>query len=211
MLVQLHGTQLLLDRFLWSVIFEYFFENLSRKFKFHYDVTRIVGNLHDDLCTFKTVFCHILCRMRNVSDKSCIAKHTNYIQQFFFKSYHLSDNVEEYSSAEQATDDNIIYCMCFACWIRKATHTHTLQISNTYCFSMATMVTCTCLNVMLYVHCRSYCISEEEMYSLCARRVHRLWKNPSWYEECDSSTSTVHLRSQKSQGSHSIKGMHSPL
>jgi hypothetical protein len=33
--------------------------------------------------------------------------------------------VENYSTAGQATDDNIIRRMRFACWIKEATHTHT--------------------------------------------------------------------------------------
>jgi len=32
--------------------FRGFFENLSRKFKFHYNMTRITGTLHEDVCTF---------------------------------------------------------------------------------------------------------------------------------------------------------------
>ena len=36
------------------------------------------------------------------------------------------------------------------CWITKATHTHTLIIYNTFCFSTATRITWTCLNVRLY-------------------------------------------------------------
>jgi hypothetical protein len=32
--------------------------------------------------------------------------------------------VEKYGEARQATDDNIIRRMCFACWITKATDTH---------------------------------------------------------------------------------------
>ena len=43
---------------------------------------------------------------------------------FFRKSYRLSDNVEKYGTARQATDDNIIRRMRFACWITKATDTH---------------------------------------------------------------------------------------
>jgi hypothetical protein len=69
--VRPHGTaQLPLEGFLWNFIFGYFFENLSRKFKFFKNVTSITGTLHEDLCTF--IICRwILCRMRNVSDKSC--------------------------------------------------------------------------------------------------------------------------------------------
>ena len=32
--------------------------------------------------------------------------------------------MEKYGTARQATDDNIIRCMRFACWITKATDTH---------------------------------------------------------------------------------------
>jgi hypothetical protein len=35
----------------------------------------------------------------------------------------LWDNVDKYGTAKQATDD-IIWCMRFACWITKATDTH---------------------------------------------------------------------------------------
>jgi hypothetical protein len=76
---------------------------------------------------------------------------------FFRKFCRLWDNVEKYGRARQATDDNIIRRMHFACWITKAihthTHTHTHRICNTYCFSTTTIVTRTRLNVTLYVHC----------------------------------------------------------
>jgi hypothetical protein len=43
---------------------------------------------------------------------------------FFRKSYRLSDNVEKYGTARQATDDNILRRIRIACWITKATDTH---------------------------------------------------------------------------------------
>ena len=42
---------------------------------------------------------------------------------FFWKLCHLWDNVEKCSRAGQGTDDNIIGCMCFACWVNTATNT----------------------------------------------------------------------------------------
>ena len=66
---------------------------------------------------------HILKLLGCVSDKQC----------------RLRDNVEKYGRAGQATDDNIIRRMRFACWITKATNT--LRICNTYCFSTARVVT----------------------------------------------------------------------
>jgi hypothetical protein len=70
---------------------------------------------------------------------------------FFRKSCGVWDNVEKYGRARQATDNNIIGRMRFACWMTKAmdthTHTHTHKICNTYCFSTTTVVTGTRLNV----------------------------------------------------------------
>jgi hypothetical protein len=46
------------------------------------------------------------------------------IKNFFRKSCPLGDNVEKYDTARQATDDNILRRMRTACWITKATNTH---------------------------------------------------------------------------------------
>jgi len=47
--------------------------------------------------------------------------------------------VKKNDKAGQATDDTIIRHIRIAYWVTKATNT--LRISNTYCFSMATIVT----------------------------------------------------------------------
>jgi hypothetical protein len=47
---------------------------------------------------------------------------------FFRKSWLLWDNVEKYGTARQATDDNIIWRMRFACCITKATDTHSQYV-----------------------------------------------------------------------------------
>jgi len=87
-------------------------------------VTTIRDTLHKDLCTFMTV-CHwILLRMRNASGKSCENQITHFINFFFWKSFCFQNNVEKYGTAEQATDNNIIWHMHFACWITDATDTH---------------------------------------------------------------------------------------
>jgi hypothetical protein len=43
---------------------------------------------------------------------------------FSRKSYPFSKYAEKYGTASQTTDDNIIRRMRFACWITKATETH---------------------------------------------------------------------------------------
>ena len=46
-----------------------FFENLSRRFKFHQNLTTITGTLHEERYIFLIISRSFLLRMRNVSDK----------------------------------------------------------------------------------------------------------------------------------------------
>jgi hypothetical protein len=46
-----------------------FFGNLPGKFKFHCNLTRIKGTVHEDMSTLMVISLSILLRMRNVSDK----------------------------------------------------------------------------------------------------------------------------------------------
>jgi len=63
--------------------------------------------------------------MRNVADKSCREKsHILYSINFFWKLCSLWDNVEKCDGVREATDKNITWHMCTACWITKATGTH---------------------------------------------------------------------------------------
>jgi len=48
---------------------EIFFENPSRKFEFHENLTRITGTLHGAQCTLLTIFRSIPVRKINVSRK----------------------------------------------------------------------------------------------------------------------------------------------
>ena len=71
------------------------------------------------------IFRSILLRMRNVSDKSCRENQRTIISfNYFRKSWFLWGNVKIHCAAGQATDDNMIRLMHFACWITKATYTH---------------------------------------------------------------------------------------
>jgi hypothetical protein len=68
----------------------------------------------------------ILLKMRNVSGKSCRENQNTYfvLNNVFPKIMPLWVNAEKCGRAGQATDGNIIGRMCFACWITKATDTH---------------------------------------------------------------------------------------
>jgi hypothetical protein len=94
--------------------------------------------------------------MRNVSDRICREnRNTHFIfnnVSFFRKSCNLWDNVEKYSISGQATDDNMAHAHCV---LDTYGYKHTLRTRNTYCFSTASVLARTRLNVTSYVHCLS--------------------------------------------------------
>jgi hypothetical protein len=90
------------------------------------NLTRITDTLHEDQYRLMIIPILVLLKMRNVSEKSCRGNHNTHFtfKYFFWKSYLLWVNVEQYGTARQATDDNTIRRMRFACWMIKATDTH---------------------------------------------------------------------------------------
>ena len=89
---------------------------MSRKFKnFNGWFTR-----RHTVCTFMIISRWNVLRVRRISDKA-LKKITTH--NFFSENLAL-DKAEKYCRGTQAIDDNIIPCMRFACWIIKATDTH---------------------------------------------------------------------------------------
>jgi len=69
--------------------------------------------------------------MRNVLEKNweSKSKHILCSVTFFPENRDVWDNMENYGTAGQATDDNIIGLMRFACWITNVINvTHTLPV-----------------------------------------------------------------------------------
>jgi hypothetical protein len=90
-----------------------FFENLSRKFKFYWNRTRITGTFHDELYTFFIISHSVLLRMINVSKVVEINK-TYFIfnNVLFLKSCRLLNNVEYTVQPGKATRDNMARVNC---------------------------------------------------------------------------------------------------
>ena len=133
-----------------------FFENLSRKFNFHENLTIITGTLHEDQYTLLIISRSFLLKMRNASDKSGTGNQTHIlcsINFFILKSCLLWDNVEKYFRDGQATDDSMAHTYCM---LDTQGYRHTLTICNIFCFSTTTVVARTRRNITLYVHCLSY-------------------------------------------------------
>jgi hypothetical protein len=82
-------------------------------------------------------------------------KHTFDNQFFFRKSCRLWGNVDKYSRARQATDDNMAHAHCMLnTWSCRRTLSEHV-ICNIHCFCTATVVARTRLNATLYVQCLS--------------------------------------------------------
>jgi len=137
-----------------------FFEKLLRTFKFHWNWTRMKGILHECQCTFLIISRSILLRMRNVSNKRYRESlNTHFIFHNSFENSAVYETMRK-SIVEQDRLQMRIWRMRIACWIPKATNTHT----HTRCvilipFPTTTMVARTRLNVTLYVHCLSCYLS----------------------------------------------------
>jgi hypothetical protein len=123
--------------------FGIFRKNLAGTFKFRSSLTIIRETLPEELFTFMTISRSILLRMRNISDKFAEKIKIDVlcsIRGFFFsKIVHSWDNVEKCGRTEQATEDNMVRRMRIACWIPKATNTHSEYVILFFFFA-ATVV-----------------------------------------------------------------------
>jgi hypothetical protein len=81
---------------------------------------------------------------------------------FFFRILSLlCDNVEKYGIARQARDDNIIWRKRFACWITKATDTHSEYVTLIDFLRQKWLSECTSM-LRLCIYCL-YCLKGEHL------------------------------------------------
>jgi hypothetical protein len=69
-----------------------FFENLSRKFMFHLNLTRIMGTIHEVQYTFLIISHSVFLKMRKVTDKSC---RENQNPHFMFRNFFQCHGIYE--------------------------------------------------------------------------------------------------------------------
>ena len=126
--VRPHGTtRLPLDGriFMKFDIQVFFFYNLSKKFRFHQNLTRIT----EELYTFMIISRWILFRTRSISATRCReTQNTYFVFCNFFPENHSVDEISvKYVRARQATDDNITgACALCAGLLRLQTHTQNM-------------------------------------------------------------------------------------
>jgi hypothetical protein len=135
--------------------------------------------LHEDVCTLMIISCSNHPRVRNVSDKhfrESQSTHFTFNNFFFFKSCRLWDSVEKYGKAWHATDMTI-WGMCFACWIPKATYTHS-QYVILIAFNNATTIKRTRLSVMSVVF---NSLTHAQVYECTIPLTCSTYQGPLWY------------------------------
>ena len=134
-----------------------------RKFKFHLNPTIIKDALHGDQHTFSIISRSVLPIMRNISDKPCREiqnTHFMFNNIFFFENRAVYEIMWKKKVVEPDRSWMTIWRMRNACWIPKATNTHSHNVILTVFH---------CNNVTLhgrFLSCLSL-ISEDISFSFC--------------------------------------------
>ena len=117
------NTGMIFMKFYISVLFE----NLPRKFKFHWNPTRITATLHEDQYTFFIRAVSVLLRIRILSDRFVkkIKTHILCPVKFFFSFENRAVHEIMWKNfVERGRPQMTIWRIRIACWIPKATDTH---------------------------------------------------------------------------------------
>jgi hypothetical protein len=98
-----------------------------------------------------------------------IKTHILYSITFFRKSFRLWDNVEKCRD-RQATDDNIIRRMRFACWITKATDTHSEYVILIPLAQQQWLREHASVFHYTYIDCLVICLKSQVSYVVCSSK-----------------------------------------
>jgi hypothetical protein len=150
-----HGTtRLPLHGFLWNLTFEYF-SKICRENSSFFKISQTL--FHVKPCAHLSSKLNSLLEWEIRRIKVGEKIKTHIIECLLRKSYRLWANVEKCGRAGQATADDIIRCMRVACWITKATDTHSEYVMCE--FSRQPWLRERTWMVRLYVHCLSWLAS----------------------------------------------------
>ena len=130
-----------------------------KKFKFCYILTTIIGTIHEDRYTFLFISPSVFLRMKIISDRSC---RENQITHFVFSNVFSEKRVVYEIMWKKlllsGAGHRWQYGACALHAGQLRLQTLTVRLCSNFCFSTATMVARTRLNVTLYVYCLSVCV-----------------------------------------------------
>jgi hypothetical protein len=120
----------------------FFFENLSGKLKFYWNLTRITGTLHEDVFTFMTIYCSVILRIRNTSISNEKMKTHILCSVNFFPENRAVYEIKSKNMVKPERLQMTIWRRV-ACWVIKATHAHDFAHSpDLWCQPRLANVTC---------------------------------------------------------------------
>jgi hypothetical protein len=134
-----------------EMCFWLFFENMWRKFVFHWNPTGITGTSHEDLCTFKTISRWSLLRTWKILEKSSTENQNTFLYStfFFFENCAVFEinynNIIDPRRPQTITQYNA--CALYAEKLRLESHTQNMLYF--LFFFTATIITRTRLNITL--------------------------------------------------------------
>jgi hypothetical protein len=104
------------------------FENLSRMFNFYHNLTRIMGTLHENQYTFTVISRSVLLRKRNVSREVVKKIITHILHSITYFENRAVYKITWQNTAQPDRSQMTIWRMRTACWIPKATNTHSQYV-----------------------------------------------------------------------------------
>ena len=115
----------------------------------------MAGTLHEDHILFRSYLAEFFLERKifQTDIVEQIEKHILYSVFFFFFQNHVAYEIMCKNIVELGRPQMTIWRMRIASWIPRATHTHTLAICNTHCFTTVIMVAQTLVSVTLYMFC----------------------------------------------------------
>ena len=145
-----------LNVFSWNLIFENFSKICRRISSFKWNLTRISGTLHADLCTFYDKIGLNFLILRNFSD--CCGENQN--THFIIFSNFLPEKVVTFvrqcgKMLHIRTGHRWHNAAHSLCMLDNKGYKHTVKMCDTYCFPTANIVTLTRHNIIVYFHCLS--------------------------------------------------------
>ena len=138
---------------------------------FHKTLKSKTGTLHEDHYTFLIISHSVPLRMRNVADKNCRENQNKHFftQQIFSKNVAIYETMQK-NTVESDSPPVTIWCMHIACWIPKATNTHSEYIILTAFPLQEWLHLCTSV-LTVYVRYLSCYARSEPTLGLCQDTV----------------------------------------
>jgi hypothetical protein len=141
------------ERFFMKFDIWVFFEKLSRNFKFRYSGTRVMGTLLGDQCAFLSYLARFFLAWKMFQTNAVEKIKTHFVLVTFFINLAVNGIVWK-NTVERGRPQMTIWRMCIACWITKATDTHTEYVILISFPLQQWLHECASL-LRLYIHCPS--------------------------------------------------------